>query len=577
MQRIASLLLILLTVSCSISKEVTNPPPRSVLNQQPVITYTEQELEQARVLFIKGLTAFELEEYNDALDLLTMAYIKLPDHAGVNFAMADAYMFTGDFTNAAYYSKQAIDLDPENRHYHLKLAEVYFRSGQLGQVIETLKYADSNVLNDADIMYFLATSYADQGMYIESNEVYARIIQVHGSDLQIHYQRYQNFTQLEDKEGALNELKLIFDLDPENPAILQSLGNQYIEMAQPDKALEIYEKALKLNPGRAEIKMALADLYIQQNQWNEAGKHLLDVMQDDSVESKTKVELVQFLMANFVRDTENLSLRDKTAQIIDIYATKNPNDAAAQALAADFYLTIEDFDAAKLKLFETVRLMPENEPAWRQLIQLLYSQSDFDTLLRLRDEAEKNVPEDAFVRFFIGSAFTLSGDTEQGISWLQSSTQAPARGLFKSVVFGSLGDAFYTADRKEEAWQAYEQSLVLDPNNATALNNYAYYLSVNNLNLDKAYEMSQKSLEFEPDNPSYLDTLGWIYYLLEDYDKALEYIASAAEKGGSATVFEHLGDVYDKLGDEEKAQEWWEKSFNFDPERVHLLEKLELN
>ena len=131
-------------------------------------------------------------------------------------------------------------------------------------------------------------------------------------------------------------------------------------MAQPDKALEIYEKALELNPGRAEIKMALADLYIQQNQWNEAGKHLLDVMQDDSVESKTKMELVQFLMANFVRDTENLSLRDKTAQIIDIYATKNPNDAAAQALAADFYLTIEDFDAAKLKLFDTVRLMPEN-------------------------------------------------------------------------------------------------------------------------------------------------------------------------------------------------------------------------
>ena len=577
MQRIVSLLLVLFLVSCSTSKEATDSQPRSVQTQQPVINYTEQELEEARDLYIKGLTAFELEEYNEALDLLTMAYIKLPDHAGVNFAMADAYMFTGDFTNAAYYGKQAVDLEPENRHYHLKLAEVYFRAGQLSQVIETLKYADTKVPNDADIMYFLATSYSDQAMYVESNEIYARIIEVHGPDMQVHYQRYQNFTQLEDKEGALNELKLIFDLDPENPAILQSLGSQYIEMGQPEKALEIYEKALTLNPGRPEVKMALADLYIQQNQWNEAGKHLLDVMQDDSVESKTKVELVQFLMATFVRDPENIPLRDKTAEIIDIYATENPDDAAAQALAADFYLTIEDFDAAKLKLFETVRLMPENEPAWRQLIQLLYSQSDFDTLLGLRDQAEQNVPEDAFVRFFVGSAFTLTGDTDQGISWLKLSTQAPARGSFKSVVYGSLGDALYTSDRKDEAWEAYEQSLVLDPNNATALNNYAYYLSVNNLKLEKAYEMSKKSLEFEPDNPSYLDTLGWIYYLMEDYDKALEYIASAAEKGGSATVFEHLGDVYEKLGDDEKAQEWWGKSFDFDPERVHLLEKLELN
>src|SRR5690606_23883213 len=113
--------------------------------------------------------------------------------------------------------------------------------------------------------------------------------------------------------------------------------------------------------------------------------------------------------------------------------------------------------------------------------------------------------------------------------------------------------------------------------NATALNNYAYYLSVNNLELEKAYEMSKKSLEFEPDNASYLDTLGWIYYLMEDYENALTYISSAAEKGGSPTVFEHLGDVYDKLGNDEKAQEWWGKSFDSDPERIHLLEKLELN
>ncbi|HAC14596.1 MAG TPA: hypothetical protein DCE78_01440 [Bacteroidetes bacterium] len=444
-------------------------------------------------------------------------------------------------------------------------------------MIETLKFADTKIPNDADIMYFLATSYSDQAMYAESNDIYARIIAVHGSDMQVHYQRYQNFTQLEDKEGALKELQIIFDLDPENPAILQSLGSQYIEMGQPEKALEIYEKALTVNPGRPEIKMALADLYIQQNQWEEAGKHLLDVMRDSTVESKTKVELVQFLMATFVRDTENIPLREKTAEIIDVYAIENPDDAAAQALAADFYLTIEDFDAAKVRLLETIRLMPENEPAWRQLIQLLYSQSDFDTLLGMRDEAEKNVPEDAFIRFFVGSALTFTGETDQGITWLKLSTQAPARGSFKSVVFGSLGDALYTADRKTEAWDAYEQSLVLDPNNATALNNYAYYLSTNNQELEKAYEMSKKSLQIEPENPSYLDTLGWIYYLKADYNKALEYIASAAEKGGSATVFEHLGDVYDKLGEEEKAQEWWEKSFDSDPERIHLLEKLELN
>ena len=233
---------------------------------------------------------------------------------------------------------------------------------------------------------------------------------------------------------------------------------------------------------------------------------------------------------------------------------------------------------AKLKLFETVRLMPENEPAWRQLIQLMYSQSDFDAVIELRDEAEKHVPEDAFIRFFIGSSYTITGDNSQGIAWLKLATQAPARGAFKSIVYGSLGDAYYSEKRYDEAWSAYEQSITLDPDNATALNNYAYYLSVQEQHMEKAYEMSKKSLEFEPNNPSYLDTLGWIYFKKGNYDKAYEYISASIENGSmSATVYEHMGDVYEKLGDLSKAREWWGRSFDTDPDRVYLLERLELN
>jgi hypothetical protein len=47
--------------------------------------------------------------------------------------------------------------------------------------------------------------------------------------------------------------------------------------------------------------------------------------------------------------------------------------------------------------------------------------------------------------------------------------------------------------------------------------------------------------------------------------------------GVSATVYEHLGDVYDKLGNDDLAQEWWGKSFDADPGRIHLLEKLNIN
>lgn len=576
--RFVVVILAIYLVACAPSRPTVENDVRVIESRPSVIQYTEQELQQARELFIKGVAAFEMEDYNEALDLLTMAYIKLPDHAGVNYSLADAYMFTGDFTNAAYYGKQAVDLEPDNRHYHLKLAEIYFRAGDGIQVAETLKAADKAVPNDPDILFFLATTLSDQSKYAESNDIYARLIRLQGNDLQLHFQRYRNYLMLEDETAALNELETIFELDPENPAVIQSLGAQYMEMDQPEKALRIYQKALENNPNQSEIKMAVADLYIQQNRWEEAGQLLMDVMKDETVQFRSKAELVQFLMARFVRDPENAVLRDRTADIVEFFAEENPEDAAAQALAADFFLSIEDYEMAKLKLFETVRLMPENEPAWRQLIQLMYSQSDFDAVIELRDEAEKHVPEDAFIRFFIGSSYTITGDNSQGIAWLKLATQAPARGAFKSIVYGSLGDAYYSEKRYDEAWSAYEQSITLDPDNATALNNYAYYLSVQEQHMEKAYEMSKKSLEFEPNNPSYLDTLGWIYFKKGNYDKAYEYISASIENGSmSATVYEHMGDVYEKLGDLSKAREWWGRSFDTDPDRVYLLERLELN
>lgn len=578
MRRFYPLIVILFYFACSSPREVSAPQQSSQNTQTSLIQYSDQELAEARNLYIKGLTAFEMQDYNEALDLLTMAYIKLPDHAGVNFALADAYMYLADFTNAAYYGKQAVEIDPENKFYHMKLAEIYFRSGQNMQVIETLKQTENYFPNDPDVLFFLASTYSDEGDYTGSNEIYARILKLQGPDIQIHYQRFRNFTMQEMHDEAIEELEIIYRMEPENTSIMQTLGALYLDNDQTEKALEIYEEALQANPRQPEVKIALSDLYIQEDDWDRAGPLLYEVMGDSLVQPQVKSELVQFLMARFVRDQENAVLRDNTADIIELYAENYPDDAPAQALAADFFLTIEDYTMALLKLRETIRLMPENEPAWRQMVQLLYTQNEFDELISIKDEVEKQVPEDAFIRFFIGNAYSITHDPQNAIEWLELATKAPARANFKSIVYGSLGDTYYTVERYDDAWSAYEKSIELDPANSTSLNNYAYYLSVRNEKIEVAYEMSKKSLENEPHNPSFLDTLGWIYFKKGDYAKAYEYISASIDNGAaSATVYEHLGDVYDKLGDDNKAREWWGKAFDVDPDRIYLLQKLDSN
>src|SRR5699024_4763910 len=91
------------------------------------------------------------------------------------------------------------------------------------------------------------------------------------------------------------------------------------------------------------------------------------------------------------------------------------------------------------------------------------------------------------------------------------------------------------------------------------LNNYAYYLSIQRKDLSKAEAMSKKTVEAEPKNPTFLDTYAWILFELKRYTEAKVYIDAALENGGneSGVVIEHAGDIYFKLGEKEKALEYW--------------------
>lgn len=578
MNRIFSIFVIFIVAACSTGKEVTQKTASEKERSEPIIVYTDEELAEAKSLYIRGMTAFEMQDYNDALDLLTMAYIKTPNHAGINYALADAYMYVGDFVNAAYYAKHAVDIDSENVWYQLKLAEIYIRAGESTQAVNILEKSIKQFPNSMEVKYLLAGTYAEQGKFLKSNEIYDEIMRITGEDPQIYFQKYRNFTRMNDDSAAAGELERILKIDPDNTAILQTLSTYFMETDQFERAISMFEEALERNPLQTDVKINLADVYIRLDDWENAGSLLLDVFDDPDVSVDGKLELVQFVMSRYVRDQGNETLKEITSEAVYRFSSDYPDDVNAQAMAADFFLLIDDEERAIEKLEETLRLMPYNDQAWRQLFQMYFMQSMYDEIIAKSDEIEEYVPDDVFIRFFIGNAFSITGDHLTAIEWLKLASEAPARSNFKSIVFGSLADTYQSTDNWDKAQEAYNESLQLDPDNATALNNYAYYLSVRNERLEEAYEMSKRSLEFEPENSSFLDTLGWIYYKKGDYENARKYIEASIENGGtSATILEHMGDVYDKLGYSEKAANYWNQALEADPERDYLRERLELN
>ena len=144
-----------------------------------------------------------------------------------------------------------------------------------------------------------------------------------------------------------------------------------------------------------------------------------------------------------------------------------------------------------------------------------------------------------------------------------------------SDFYSIMGDLYHDKKMNTEAYAAYDSALVYKPDNIGVLNNYAYYLSVERKDLDKAEEMSYRTVKAEPSNGTYLDTYAWILFEKGKYAEARIYMDQAMQNGGdqSSVVVEHCGDIYYKLGEVESAVEYWKQAEKLANEAVEETDK----
>lgn len=534
------------------------------------------EIAQATEAYIEGIVHFENEEYERALDYLTAAHLKLHNQAGVNFALADVYLATDDLVNAAYYGESATSLEPENKWYHLKLAEIYTRSGRNEAAVNAYNKALEYHPDDADILYQLAESHVNFGELEKANKVYNQIINRVGGSFELHLRKFRNFNALQQQDSAMAELQEMRKISPGNLTTLRAISQYYLEIDEEDKALEVLQDARKRNSRDPQTLLQMAEIYVNQSEWDELGEIFVTMLKDPLIYPSQKLELVRYIYNQQQQNPEDRTLANQTSEVLLSFSENEPDYGPAQLLAAEFFLQRNELNHALEKLEKVNELMPTEPDAWRQRLQVLFSLGEYDQVIELSESANENAPDDAYIQFFTGASFMLENQSEKAVEWLENATMAPANRNFRSVIHGTLGDVKQNLDQWDEAESNYDRALRLDSNNHNVMNNYAYYLSIRGEQLEYAEELARKAISFEPENAAYLDTAGWIYFKLGEYDQALEYITRSVETGdASAEVYEHLGDVYEALEEIDDAVRWWNKALELDSDREYLKERIQ--
>tara|TARA_B110000014_G_C20071914_1_gene559124 strand:- start:1005 stop:1424 length:420 start_codon:yes stop_codon:yes gene_type:complete len=121
--------------------------------------------------------------------------------------------------------------------------------------------------------------------------------------------------------------------------------------------------------------------------------------------------------------------------------------------------------------------------------------------------------------------------------------------------------------------------LAIAPNNSNALNLLGYMYSELNLKIDEAEELILKALKKEPNNPAFLDSIGWVYFRQGKFEEALEKVLIAFKSlPKDPVVLEHLGDIYLALKKKKKALNFWKESIEKGSKNAkRIREKIKLH
>jgi tetratricopeptide (TPR) repeat protein len=200
-----------------------------------------------------------------------------------------------------------------------------------------------------------------------------------------------------------------------------------------------------------------------------------------------------------------------------------------------------------------------------QLLVYAIEDNDYSEVIRLCDNAMMYVPELLELYYYKGISTYLMGDKAVSIDVYRqglANRGEEATDALVSTVYSLLGDTYHEFGMLEESKLAYDSALVYNPENINVLNNYAYYLALEGVELEKALEMSRKTIVAEPDNGIYLDTYAWLLFLLERYEEAKAYAEKliSLPDDMSSVEFHHCGDIFAKCGDIDRAVEFWQKA-----------------
>lgn len=552
------LLLAGVLLSCGSSRKSSISSKNSAIQvgQDPL---NPEDRRKFNYYLLEAIRLKEKGEMDEAFDMYNHCLAIDSNSAVAQYELGKLYMYLGQAEKGEALLVKAMKGEPENYWYKETLAGYYQRKGEFEKGIEVIEQMVVQFPSRLEPLMALVDLYNRAKDYEKVIYTLDRLEKLDGKSEQISMEKFRMYLAMDNAEQAFAEIENLAKEYPYEMRYLTMLGDVYLENGKEEEAYAIFKQVQEKEPEYVPAMLSMASYYEKMGEDSLYRVQLDSLLLNRKVESTTKVNIMRQLIMRSERGS-----RDST-QIVGLFQCmldQEQENADVAMLAAQYLLSKRMDEEAKPVLRQVLDIDPENKPARLQLLSFAITEEDLDEVIRLCALAVEYMPEALEFYYYWGIAHYQKKQHDEALEVFKKGVRQVGSDSDKGMAsdfYSIMGDLYHLKKMNAEAYAAYDSALVYKPDNIGALNNYAYYLSVERKDLDKAEEMSYRTVKAEPTNSTYLDTYAWILFEKGKYAEARIYIDQAMQNGGdkSSVVVEHCGDIYFHNGEPDRALEYW--------------------
>lgn len=562
---------LLLATSCATRRAGQLPHKQSV----QALSVSEQR--KYDYFFLEAMRMKHKRAYDAAFGLLQHCLEIHPSASSALYEMAQYDLFLRRVPQGQASLEKAVSAAPDNYWYSQGLAALYRQQDETEKAIRLYEAMTVRFPNRRDPLLNLLDLYNRQESYTQVIATLNRLEKQMGKNEQLTMEKFRVYLQMKNDKKAFQEIESLVREYPMDMHYQVILGDVYLEHGKLQEAYETYQKVLSVEPDNAMALFSMASYYDQMGQTDLYQQQLDTLLLNKKVDSDTKVNVMrQLIVGNGGEEKDSLEIITLFERMMKL----DTEDAQIPMLYAQ-YLLSKNMEAASIPVLEqVVQIDPTNKAARLMLVSSAVKKEDYKQIIKVCEPGIEASPEALEFYYYLAIAYNQAEQVDSVLQVCKKALTQVDGATKKEIVsdfYSMMGDVYHAKKQMPEAYAAYDSALVYNPANIGALNNYAYYLSVERRDLDKAEEMSYKTVKAEPKNATYLDTYAWILFEKGNYAEARIYIDEAVKNDStkSGVIIEHCGDIYFMTGDVDGALMYWKQALEAGSDSKTLKQKIE--